>query len=145
MASVVKANDPNHVLSLGTIGGGQCGTQGADYKTVHAAAGIDVCEYHDYSDNSPIPGDQWNGMQVRINQCNELNKPLIVGEIGRVPNNVGGINARRDIFKNKFDAWFAAGVDMAIPWNFHDSLHPDPPSSYGINAGDPIWTMLGQY
>lgn len=145
MASVIKAIDSNHVLSLGTIGGGQCGAQGGDYETLHAAAGIDVCEYHDYSDNNPIPGDQWNGLQVRIDQCNRLGKPLFVGEVGRVPDSVGGYQARADLFKRKFDAQFAAGIDAELVWNFHDSLHPDPSSSFGINAGDPVWTMLGNY
>lgn len=145
MVGVVKAIDTNHILSLGTIGGGQRGASGGDYKTLHAIAGLDICEYHDYSDNNPIPGDQWNGLQVRIDQCNELNKPLFVGEIGRIPDQVGGTQARSDLFKTKFDAWFAAGIDGAQVWNFHDSLHPDPSSSYGINAGDPVWTMLGGY
>jgi endo-1,4-beta-mannosidase len=145
IGGLIKSIDANHIVSLGTIGGGQCGTSGADYKSLHAIPQIDVCEYHDYSDNNPIPGDQFNGLQVRINQCNELGKPLFVGEIGRIPNQVGGVQARSDIFEDKFDAQFAAGIDGELVWNFHDSLHQDPPSSYGINAGDPVWTMLGKY
>jgi hypothetical protein len=72
-------------------------------------------------------------------------KPLFVGEVGLIPDQVGGIQARSDIFEDKFDAWFANNLEGGLVWNFHDSLHPDPTSSYGINAGDPVWTMLGGY
>jgi hypothetical protein len=85
MASLVKSIDHNHLLDVGSLGGGQCGMSGNDYKLVHAVAGIDVCEYHDYHDaDNPMPGDQWNGLAVRLQQCGVkgVNKPLFVGETG---------------------------------------------------------------
>ena len=37
MGAALKAADPNHLVSLGTIGTGQCGTSGAEYQYVHGS------------------------------------------------------------------------------------------------------------
>ena len=85
VGAAVKAADPNHLVSLGTIGGGQCGASGADYKYVHESPGTDICEYHDYNNAAAaMPGDQWNGLAVRISQCNAIGKPMLIGESGVV-------------------------------------------------------------
>ena len=51
---------PHHLISLGTIGGGQCGTRRADYMRANEA--VDVCEIHVYdgadtgtSPTTPLP------------------------------------------------------------------------------------------
>ena len=90
MTQAIKEVDPNHLVSLGTMGSGQCGTANGDYRMVHEP--VDVCEYHDYdyegnpSDNAdnPIPGDEWNGLAKRLDQCGPsgLDKPLFIGEAG---------------------------------------------------------------
>ena len=82
VSGLVKSIDPNHLVSLGTMGGGQCGAQGSEYEDVHSVPTIDLCEYHDYQPNAAMPGDQWNGLQVRIDQCQALNKPLFVERRG---------------------------------------------------------------
>ncbi len=90
VSDLVRSIDTNHLISLGTIGGGQCGTQGSQYQDVHDLPNIDLCEVHDYSPTQAVPGDQWNGMGVRVDQCAALDKPLIVGETGIIPTRVGG-------------------------------------------------------
>ena len=81
----IKSIDPNHLVSLGTIGTGQCGTSGGQYKDLHAIPTIDLCEYHDYDPWAAMPGDAFNGMALRIQQCGELGKPIFVGEVGLRP------------------------------------------------------------
>ena len=50
----------------------------------------------------PMPGDQWNGLQVRINQCNAIHKLIFVGETGIKPSDVGGaLQARADALDAK--------------------------------------------
>ena len=49
MSSLIKQIDTHHLVSLGTIGGQQCGMRGSGYRAIHAVPGIDVCEVHDYS------------------------------------------------------------------------------------------------
>ena len=73
---MVKSIDANHLVSLGTIGSGQCGADGPRYQAVHAIPTIDLCEYHDYgAPDVGVPGDEFNGLQLRIDQCDALNKP----------------------------------------------------------------------
>jgi mannan endo-1,4-beta-mannosidase len=144
VAGAIRAADPNHLISLGTIGGGQCGTQGADYKDVMSVAALDLCEYHDYTPNQPIPGDQWNGLQVRLNQCNELGKPLLVGEMGVRPSDVGGtLQARANVVAGKLCAQFNAGVAgvMLWAWDKDGSLL----DNFDIGPGDPVLSVLSPW
>ena len=136
MAGVVKAIDTNHLLSLGTIGSGQCGASGDDYRLLHAVNGIDICEYHDYQPGA-MPGDQWNGLQVRLNQCGELNKPLFVGEAGIVNTDPDRVTK----FDAKHQAQFAAGVDGILIWEWRNA---------GQSGGDqftvtPPDALIGRY
>ena len=109
ISALIKSIDRNHLVSLGTIGGGQCGAQEAEYQDLHDIPTIDLCEYHDYQPHDPMPGDEYNGLQVRIDQCKGLQKPLFVGETGIIPNDVGGtLAARAAALDAKLDALSSA-------------------------------------
>ena len=144
VSGLIKSIDPNHLVSLGTMGGGQCGAQSTEYQDVHAVPSIDLCEYHDYQPNAPMPGDQWNGLQVRLDQCNALSKPLFVGETGIIPNDVGGtLQARATAIRAKLDAQFSAGIvgDLEWAWNAHASTLDD----YDVGPRDPVLPVLRGY
>lgn len=148
VGGTIKGIDPNHLVSSGTIGDGQCGTIWEHYKYVHESAGIDVASYHDYSHvDEPLPGDEWNGLQKRLNQMKLLNKPLIVGEIGMLASADGSgcmnYTARRDKMKSKMDAQFAAGIAGYIPWSFTGGQSGY--CNYDIVSGDPLLTLLREY
>jgi hypothetical protein len=107
-------------------------------------AALDLCEYHDYTPNQPIPGDQWNGLQVRLNQCSELGKPLLVGEMGVKPNDVGGtLQARANVVAAKLCAQFNAGVAgvMLWAWSKDGSLL----NNFDIGPGDPVLSVLSPW
>jgi probable HAF family extracellular repeat protein len=144
VSGLVKSIDANHLVSLGTIGNGQCGAQGAQYQSVHDIPTIDMCEYHDYgSPLTGIPGDQYNGLQVRIDQCNALNKPIFVGEAGIIPNDVGGdFQARADAFQAKINAQFAGGVRGFLAWAWSPGSTPSTLDNYDIGPGDPALASL---
>ena len=79
----IHALDPNHLVEEGTVGGGQCGTAGADYRYVSASPGINVLSYHDYYSGPELLGrDWWNGLDVRLAQADGIGKPIIGGEMG---------------------------------------------------------------
>lgn len=144
VGGLIHSIDPNHLVDLGTLGSGQCGARGGDYQTVHASAGTDLCEYHDYgSPSAPMPGDQWNGLQVRINQCKTLRKPLFVGETAIIASAVGSYQQRNNDFNAKFSAQFTAGVvgDLIWDWNLRGSVY----SSYDVGPGDPALALLTKY
>jgi hypothetical protein len=142
ISGLIKSIDPNHLVSLGTIGGGQCGTQGQEYQDVHAVPGIDLCEYHDYGSPAvPLPGDEFNGFLVRVSQCQTLNKPLFVGEAGIIPNEVGGtLQARADAFAAKLAAQFDEGIVGYLAWAYTGG--PSTLNDYDIGAGDPTLDVL---
>ena len=152
VAGVLKANDPGHLVSLGTIGSGQCGTSStADYLNVHAGR-IDICEYHDYFGPGGLPGDQWHGVAVRINQCHSLNKPIFAGEVGlqasiTASGGSGGavtpatLAQRAAFFQQKLQAQFGAGVVGFLIWQYATGPRTD---GFEVQPGDPTETVMAR-
>ena len=140
VSGLIKSVDPNHLVSLGTLGSGQCGASGPDYQSVMTVPTLDLCEVHDYTPSQLIPGDQFNGLGLRINQCNALGKPLIVGELGVDPNDVGGTLAdRANVVDSKLCAQLSAGVAGVLLWDW------DEPGQYDVAPGDPVLGVLAPW
>ena len=149
VAGAMKAVDHNHLVSLGTIGSGQCGSSGsADYKYVHAGL-IDICEYHNYQGGGPLPGDQWNGVAVRINDCLSLGKPIFAGEVGidassQANGSSSGIvtpvslQQRATFFKEQMTTQFAMGLSGYLIWEYT----PGADTGVEIAAGDPTEAVM---
>jgi Divergent InlB B-repeat domain/Cellulase (glycosyl hydrolase family 5) len=139
----IKAIDANHLVSLGTLGSGQCGAAGDEYSFVHDVGTIDLCEYHDYgSPASPLPGDQYNGLLKRIEQCNALDKPVFIGEAGISPDQVGGsLQDRANAFASKRDAQFAAGVVGMLAWAWDSDW--STLNDFDISPRDPLLPTFG--
>jgi hypothetical protein len=141
--------DPNHLIGSGVLGSGQCGTSWNDYQYVHESPGIDVASYHDYgADTVAVPGDQWNGLQVRLNQMSAVGKPLVVGEVGmKAQQNLSGCMAPSDRSARigaKMTGQFSAGVSGFLLWDWM------PSNSGGcvyedITAADPLLGVLRNY
>lgn len=165
MTGAIHAVDPNHLVSLGTLTGGQCGTAGADYQYVHAGA-VDLCEYHDYDYSyQPIATDKSSGgLAATLHQCQALGKPFFVGESGVVPNvqpppapeprNCGPwptcsptpvtyatLTERATIFKEKITDAFGAGISGYLIW-FKGANYSAANDSYAIGDGDPTEAMM---
>jgi mannan endo-1,4-beta-mannosidase len=142
----IKRLDPKHLVASGLIGGGQCGAQGADYQAVHASTYVDVATYHDYgSDTAALPGDQWNGMAVRLRQARALTKPLITEEVGipSSPDHAAGCvepAARASLLRHKLTGQTTAGARGFLVWNYGPVAQPG--CSYDIAAGDATMTVL---
>jgi mannan endo-1,4-beta-mannosidase len=136
ISGLIRGIDANHLISLGTLGGGQCGTQDWQYSLVHALPNIDLCEVHDYS-LATMPGDQWNGLQRRLDQCAALDKPLFIGETGITPNDLAdkSLDARAELFDAKFRAQFAAGVVGELVWDYRRT--GSTLGTFDIGDGDP--------
>ena len=148
IGTTIKSIDPNHLVSSGVGGDGQCGAVYGDYQYIHAGPGIDVATYHDYDrDNEPMPGDPWNGLQERLNQMKQINKPLIIEEAGII----GGDNAtgcvslstRMDEFKAKIDAAFIAGAAGYMPWDLTGGTPTG--CNFSIGDNDPLLGFLHNY
>ena len=135
----IHALDPRHLVESGLLGGGQCGTQGADYQDVSASPGINVLSYHDYWGETPIGGDQWNGMAVRLTQAAALGRPIIAGEAGLIAGTGPGCISdatRNAAFVAKEHAQFNAGSSGLLVWNWVPSVSYT--CSYDVGPSDPV-------
>jgi mannan endo-1,4-beta-mannosidase len=144
MSSLVKSIDGVHLLTIGTIGSGQCGASWVDYKTLYALPDVDLCEVHHYGAD-PFGGDAFNGLRLRIQQCAELGKPIFNGEVGLRPSDLPGgtLQARADAFRAKLDAHFAAGFVGELLWAW--SALGSTLDNYDIGPGDPALAVLRSY
>jgi mannan endo-1,4-beta-mannosidase len=143
VGGMVKRLDPNHLISAGSIGGGQCGWSGSDFTYVNSSPGIDVCEVHDYNFAS-IPINPTAIADIKA--CKAIGKPLIVGETGlsaaseissSCPQN---LIDRAQAFKTRVDDYLRAGASGVALWMWS----PTPPSvcGYGIDVSDPVMTVV---
>lgn len=147
MAGLVKSIDSRHLLSLGTIGGGQCGARETEYQILHDIPGVDLCEYHDYGQpDVAVPGDQYNGLAQRIQQCRALGKPLFVGEMGIETSRAGSLQARADLIDSKITAQLQLGVAGVLLWAWTDGQHGgSSATSFDIGPGDPVLRVLRRH
>ena len=126
MTGLIRSIDTNHLISIGTIGSGQCGAQGDEYGRLYGDGNLDWCELHDYNGTSAFGGDAWNGMDVRVQQCGALGLPVVIGEAGVSLEAAGGANARAQVFASKVSAGALRGVDGFLAWGW-----AAPPPEYG--------------
>ena len=106
-----------------------------------------------------MPGDQWNGLQVRINQCDVLNKPLFVGESGihacgyaggppcthplcNAPNICYTQQERADFFEAKMDAFLNTNPGVGyLFWTYRDNYlmgQADNDPTFRFTSTDPL-------
>ena len=136
--------DPTHLVESGLGGGGQCGTQGTDYRYVSASPGIDVLSYHDYYGAVSMGGDQWNGESVRMNQAMLLGKPIIGGELGLLAGDGPGCMsyaARDALMTTKESAQMGAGSSGVLAWDW--VTDPSTACNYDIGPSDPLMAPGG--
>ncbi len=141
MAGLVKSIDPNHLLSIGTTGTAECGAHGDDYRLLYGDPNVDLCDYHAYGQaQTPLPGDQWNGLAVRIRQCRQLGKPLMVDELGiKLQGEANGSpTSRASWMATKLQAVFEAGVVGTLVWQWASPRRTD----YDCGPGDPMLRVL---
>ena len=147
VTGVIRSIDSNHLVSSGVIGGGQCGAQFTEYADLHAIPTIDLCSYHDYGPGAPavpMPGDPFNGLQFRLDQCAALGKPLIVGEVGLRPIDDGGEFAdRAAALHAKLLRQVPAGVAGVVAWAWIG--HGSTLDNFDIGSGDPLLDVLAGF
>jgi mannan endo-1,4-beta-mannosidase len=144
VAGMIKSIDQNHLVNLGTIGDGNCGTANDQYKTVQSSSLLDVLEIHQYHPWS-YSGDAWNGTKVRIRQAAELNKPLFNGEDGILLGSEASSSAERAaMWAAKFaDHLTGDGMVGELLWTWHNGR--TPVTGHDIGSGDPVFGVLPDF
>ncbi|MBC2592224.1 beta-mannosidase [Rhodococcus aetherivorans] len=141
----VRAIDPRTLITAGLTGGGQCGTQGDEYALVGSSPFVDVVQYHDYgADGIPLPGDQWNGLARRIAQAQQIDKPLLVAEIGEPAGWCGATADRAEHIATKIEGQKAAGTAGALIWAFVPDPRPDS-CTYDVGPDDELWDVIEEF
>jgi len=144
VGAAVKQLDPDHLISSGTLGTGECGVWQDYWKVIHSSPYIDVGSVHDYD---PFR-ESFHGNQ-RISHAAEINKPLMFGEAG-TDANVTGIacpmshSTRRDVIKQKLDYVFGfPQVAGYLPWMWIENGSGGCGTE--ITPADPVMPMLKSY
>ena len=141
----MKSIDADHLVSLGTIGSGQCGTGGDEYQDVHASE-IDLCEYHDYeAEPDPRrPVERPRGAPAAVRRARQAAVPRRGSASS--PTEAGRHLRRAGVMAAKLDGQFGAGVMGVLAWNWRDDDHGGSSlSGYEIGPGDPALAVLGAY
>jgi endo-1,4-beta-mannosidase len=146
VSGLIKSIDPKHLVSLGTMGWGPCGTSGSLFQDLHSLATIDVCEVHDYghvTESVSGAADPWNGIQAEINYCRNVGKPIFVGENGILleAQAGGSLSMRASYFDNKLNGQFAAGMVGELVWAWSAAGS----TGYDVGPGDPTLSVLAKY
>ena len=142
VSGLVRSIDSNHLVNLGTMGAGQCGAQGGDYKLIQSIPTLTVCEYHDYGhETAALPTNLANDIAA----CKSLNKPIFVGESGIQVNDTASTSFanRASEFDAKCTAMFNAGLGGFLVWSWNNS--PSVPASWQVGAGDPTLAVINSH
>lgn len=136
VAGVLRAADPNHLLTVGTQSNGAPGASGPDFAAVYGVPGIGFAEVHDWgywgSDTAPMPGGTGSTppnprslacvvanapIGCSFAQAPQLDKPLIVGEAGMLGRTADERDTRARLLRAKMDAAFGAGASGYLIWS----------------------------
>jgi hypothetical protein len=140
--ALVRSLDASTPITAGLTGGGQCGTQGDEYRDIAASPYVDIVQYHDYgADGVPLPGDRWNGLERRLTQASEVGKPLLMGEIGQNAGSCSTLDHRAANIETKVAGQRAAGTAGFLLWAFVPDPRPGD-CTFDIGYDDPLWSTV---
>jgi mannan endo-1,4-beta-mannosidase len=135
--------DPNHLVAAGLIGGGQCGSAGAEYGSDIASTGIDLATFHDYgADATAVPSI----LRYDLSLATAANKPLIVEEAGIKARDMPGCLAtstRATLLYNKLIGQLGAGAQGFAAWDW--SANDPGTCDLYIRPGDPFRALYGTW
>lgn len=143
--ALIRASDPSTPITAGLTGGGQCGTQGDEYRTIAESPFVDIVQYHDYgADGVALPGDQWNGLARRLTQAREAGKPLLMGEIGQTAGSCTSLEKRATDIETKIVGQRDAGTAGFLLWAFVPDPRPGE-CTFDIGYDDPLFSVVARH
>ncbi len=134
MTTTIKQIDPDHLISIGTIGGGQPGTDNDNFRKLAQIKGVDIISIHDYDPTPTIPGDQWNGPAIDIQIAKEVGKPFFLGELGtdQLPP-----AERAKVERQKMEAYLQQGAVGFLFWSGRPARNAHV-GDFDIGVNDPL-------
>jgi len=153
MSEAIKKVDKNHLVTLGTAGGGRPGISGENYEKLHSLDNIDFLDFHDYGANDQALPDSTGGdtssdtLSAAIDIAKKLYKPILVGEAGITAcsshddSEPETAQSRAEKFDAKIDTFFKNDGAGYLIWMWH----PSSECSYDFTTGDPLNDVLARY
>ncbi|MFN8535599.1 MAG: cellulase family glycosylhydrolase [Dehalococcoidia bacterium] len=140
MAALVKAEDPNHLLTIGVHA--EEFQPYLDFSATHALSTIDFCTIHEYNyEATALP----SFAAQRIAECvGGLGKPILIGEAGiRSGSGSPAYSAaqRASLFDAKLGATFNRGAAGYLVWEWGKEINV----GFGILPGDPLLPVVRKY
>lgn len=111
MSSVIRENDPNHLIVLGTDNGDSPATDrngnSSNYARLHEHPAVDMLDAHDFHARDPLPG----AMAELASIADSLGKPIFAGASATTLANTtpASFRERADEVEAKLQAAFDAG------------------------------------
>jgi len=131
MSAYIKSLDPDHLVTPGTWGYRTAFERRA-WLADHNLPTIDYCDVHNYprddlDTNVDSPAALQSFIDNRAAAAFSINKPLVLGEFGMVPEGYKGFS-QSEWYKAYFAATQRNSVSGAMFW----ILTPDPARGYGV-------------
>ena len=167
MSERVRAVDPNHLVTLGTQANGAPGASGPDFRDVYSLPGMGFAEVHDWprdgrDPTQAMPGAVPDGTRAgtlpspgsarcrslaapvacSFAEAQQLDKPLLVGEVGITATDDEQRERRAEVFTGKMTAAYADGAAGYLLWHW-SSAQTD---GYDVVPGtdDPLVGVVGR-
>ena len=145
VASVIKANDPNHLVESGTFA--QWAYGGIDnYRLLHSGKDIDVANIHDYDyDYNNSDMIESPHFQQCLDAAKSLGKPFIIGETG-IQSGEGcrtDAEKRAKAMREKFDVYLQKGASAVLVWNLANGVRPGCELTF--SPKDPLMRLILDY
>lgn len=134
-SGLIKSLDHHHLVSFGTLGSGQHGIAGDDYRKLHEDPNIDLVEAHDYGYETHALTPY---VAADLAVANALHKPFFLGEMGI---DLGSFSRadRARYLDAKLKAAAHAGISGVLIWSFGLG---DGSFQFNATSGDPLVHVL---
>src|SRR5699024_9070899 len=106
VGALVREQDPGRPITVGTVGGDQCGSAEDDFAKLAASPYVDVIQYHDY--------DEGRFLDRRLR---ETEKPVLVAELGIEAGTCRSTTERARAVDRTFADYRERGAAGALLWS----------------------------
>lgn len=140
-AAHIKANDPNHLVSTGTLAPWQSMFEGADgYANAHSGPNIDIISLHEYDyayqSSRKLISPHFGPTKEAAER---VQKPIIVGEAGiTLASGCMTQQERANAYKQKMDAYLTQGASAVFFWAITWPPNEDTVCNEEHGSNDPV-------
>lgn len=139
-SELIRSLDSHHIITPGLRNNNEPGVKQDNFIRIHTLSSIDFIDVHTYS---PPADTKPTDIQLNLAWAAQINKPILMGEIGIESNCSGCVTPqqRATYMKAKLEQFYADGGAGALLWIYSN----DPPQGYSFNATDPLLPLIATF